>query len=180
MTLDGFIARQNGEMDWMINDWDNGLNTFVKELTEPVDCIILGRKLAQGFIPYWASKPEGEDALGIDKINITPKVVFTKTLDKCDWDNTVLAKGDLTEEILKLKKQEGHDIIVYGGATFVSDLIKHNLIDEYYLFINPVAIGKGLTIFNNIEETLLLTHVKSSSFDCGIVVLRYVSKDFKK
>jgi len=54
------------------------------------------------------------------------------------------------------------------------------LIDEYYLFINPVAIGKGMTIFNNIEETLLLTHVKSSSFDCGIVVLRYVSKDFKK
>jgi len=180
MTLDGFIARQNGEMDWMINNWDNGLNTFVKELTEPVDCIILGRKLAQGFIPYWASKPEGEDALGVDKMNNTSKIVFTKTLEKSDWDNTVLAKGDLTEEITKLKKQEGHDIIVYGGATFVSDLIKHNLIDEYYLFINPVAIGKGLTIFNNIEETLLLTHVKSSSFDCGIVVLRYVSKDFKK
>ena len=176
MTLDGFIARQNGEMDWMINNWDDGLNTYVKELTEPVDCIILGRKLAQGFIPYWASNPEGEDALGVDKMNSTSKIVFTKTLEKSDWDNTVLAKGDLTEEITKLKKQEGQDIIVYGGATFVSDLIKHNLIDEYYLFINPVAIGKGMTIFNDIYDSLQLTFVKSSSFECGIVVLQYKSK----
>jgi len=176
MTLDGFIARQNGEMDWMIYEWDTELKNYVQELTEPVDCIILGRKLAQGFIPYWASKPEGEDELGVDKINNTPKVVFTKTLDKCDWDNTVLAKGDLVEEISKLKKQEGRDIIVYGGATFVSDLIKHNLIDEYYLFLNPTAIGKGMTIFNDIDDTLHLSLVKSSSFDCGVVVLRYVSK----
>jgi len=176
MTVDGFIARKNGEMDWMINNWDDGLNTYVKELTEPVDCIILGRKLAEGFIPYWASNPEGEDVSGIEKINNTPKIVFTKTLEKSVWENTVLAKGDLVEEITKLKKQEGKDIIVYGGSTFVSALIKENLIDEYYLFLNPTAIGKGMTIFNDIYDSLQLTFVKSSSFECGIVVLQYKSK----
>lgn len=104
MTVDGYIGRLNGEMDWMTFNWDNELKKYVKEITEPVDCIVLGRKLAQGFIPHWASKPEGEDAWGVDKLNNTTKVVFTKTLNKSEWDNTVLAKGDLVDEITKLKK----------------------------------------------------------------------------
>lgn len=89
------------------------------EITEPVDCIVLGRKLAQDFIPYWASNPEEE---GANKFINTKKVVFTKTLDRSEWDNTVLAKGDLVDEITKLKKQDGKEIIAYGGATFVSAL----------------------------------------------------------
>jgi len=125
MTVDGYIAGINGEMDWTARDWDNKLKKYVAEITEPVDCIILGRKLAQGFIPHWASHPEQE---GADKFNSTKKVVFTKTLEKSEWDNTVLAKGDLVEEIAKLKKQDGNDIIAYGGATFVSALIKHGLL----------------------------------------------------
>ena len=84
MSLDGYIAGINGEMDWMEWNWDDELKNYVKEITEPVDCIVLGRKLAQGFIPYWASNPEQE---GADKMNNTPKVVFTKTLDKSEWDN---------------------------------------------------------------------------------------------
>jgi dihydrofolate reductase len=176
MTVDGYIAGLNGEMDWMTFNWDNELNKYVNEITEPVDCIVLGRKLAQGFIPHWASKPEGEDAWGIDKMNNTTKVVFTKTLDKSEWDNTVLAKGDLVDEIDKLKKQDGKDIIAYGGATFVSALIKKGLIDEFHLFINPTAIGNGMTIFKDLDSKQNLTLVKSTSFDCGIVVLNYEPK----
>ena len=93
---------------------------------------------------HWASHPEEE---GADKFNSTKKVVFTKTLEKSEWDNTVLAKGDLVDEINKLKKQDGKDIIAYGGATFVSALIKHGLIDEFHLFINPTAIGNGMSNF---------------------------------
>ena len=170
MTVDGYIAGPNGEMDWTARDWDDGLKKYVGELTEPVDCIVLGRKLAQGFIPYWASHPEQE---GADKFNTTSKVVFTKTLDSSTWDNTVLAKGDLVEEIASLKKQAGSDIIAYGGATFVSALVKHGLIDEYHLFINPVAIGSGLSIFKELDRKQNLTLVKSTAFDCGIVVLHY-------
>ena len=170
VTVDGFIAGPNGEMVWTAIDWDNELKKYVGEITEPVDCIILGRKLAQGFIPHWASHPEEE---GADKFNGTKKVVFTKTLEKSEWDNTVLAKGDLVDEITKLKKQDGKDIIAYGGATFVSALIKHGLIDEFHLFINPAAIGKGMSIFKELDSKQNLIFVKSMSFDCGIVVLKY-------
>ncbi len=109
-------------------------------------------------------------------MNNTPKVVFTKTLDRCEWDNTVLAKGDLVDEITKLKKQDGKDIIAYGGATFVSALIKHGLIDEFHLFINPAVIGNGMTIFKGLDRKLELILVHSRSFECGIVVLNYEPK----
>jgi dihydrofolate reductase len=170
MTIDGYVGGPNGEMDWTARDWDDELKKYVAEITEPVDCIVLGRKLAQGFIPHWASHPEQE---GADKFNSTKKVVFTKTLDKSEWDNTVLAKGGLVEEITKLKKQDGKDIIAYGGATFVSALIKQGLIDEFHLFINPTAIGNGMAIFKELDSKQKLTLVKSTSFDCGIVVLNY-------
>jgi len=106
-------------------------------------------------------------------MNSTKKVVFTKTLDKSEWDNTLLAKGDIVDEITKLKKQEGKDIIAYGGGSFVSALIKHGLIDEFHLFINPTAIGSGMTIFKELDGKQNLTLVKAASFDCGIVVLNY-------
>jgi len=174
MTVDGYVARLNGEMDWATDNWDNELNEYVREITKPVDCIVLGRKLAQGFIPYWASKPEGEPAEAIDKFNNTTKVVFTKTLEKSEWDNTVLlAKGDLTQEINKLKKQDGKDIIAYGGATFVSALIKEGLVDELHLLINPTAIGNGMTIFKEIEFGQKFKLLKSKSFECGIVAISY-------
>ncbi|WP_026897028.1 dihydrofolate reductase family protein [Daejeonella oryzae] len=176
MTVDGYIAGPNGEMDWMIWDWDEELKQYVADLTEPVDCIVLGRKLAEGFIPHWAavaSNPEDAEFTAGQKFTNTPKVVFTKTMDKSEWENTVLAKGDLVEEINKLKQQDGKDIIAYGGSAFVSSLIKHRLIDEFHLFINPVAIAEGMTIFTDLDSKENLTLVKSTSFDCGIVVLTY-------
>ena len=173
MSVDGYIAGPNGEMDWTNRNWDDELKSYVGEITEPVDCIVLGRKLAQGFIPYWASNPQAE---GADKFNTTQKVVFTKTLDRSEWDNTVLAKGDLVDEITNLKKQAGKDIIAYGGATFVSALIKHGLIDEFHLFINPTAIGAGMSIFKELESQQNLTLKKSPAFACGNVVLCYELK----
>ncbi len=142
MSVDGYIAGLNGEMDFMVWNWDAALNQYVTALTEPVDCIVLGRKLAEGFIPHWAgvaADPDSpEHSAGI-KFTGTPKVVFTKTLARSGWDNTVLAKGNLVDEIADLKKRDGRDIIAYGGATFVSALIQHGLIDEYHLFVNPAA-----------------------------------------
>ena len=179
MTVDGYIAGLNGEMDFMVWDWDDELKQYVADITEPVDCIILGRKLAEGFIPHWAAvaaNPDDPEFTAGKKFSDTHKVVFSKTLDRSEWDNTVLAKGILSDEITKLKKQEGEDIIAYGGANFVSALIKQGLIDEFHLFINPTAIGNGMTIFNDIDRNHHLTLVKSRSFDCGIVVLNYELK----
>lgn len=173
ISIDGYIAGPNGEMDWMEWNWDDELKNYIREITEPVDCIVLGRKLAQGLIPYWASHPQEE---GAEKINSTQKVVFTKTLDRSEWENTVLAKGDLVEEITLLKKQDGKDIMVYGGAGFVSALIDQGLVDEYHLLVNPTAVGNGMPIFKKLTSKLQLTLVKSIAFDCGIVAINYVSK----
>ena len=152
-TIDGFIAGKNGEMDWMKFPWTDDIVNYVGEITENVDTIVLGRKLAEGFIPHWknvAKDPNNPEYEGGIKYATTPKIVFTKTMKKSIWGNTDVANGELVEEINKLKNQNGKDIIVYGGGTFVTALIKAGLIDEFHLFINPTAIGNGMTIFKGL------------------------------
>ncbi|MFN7118880.1 MAG: dihydrofolate reductase family protein [Saprospiraceae bacterium] len=179
LTVDGYMAGPNGEMDWLVFNWDDGLKNYVTALTEPVDCIVLGRKLAEGFIPHWAAVAADSDNPEVSAGQLfteTPKLVFTKTLDESVWDHTVLAKGDLVQEITQLKQQAGKDIIAYGGATFVSALVQHGLIDEYHLFINPNAIGQGRSIFETLESKQALKLIKATPFECGIVVLHYEAK----
>src|ERR671924_1050173 len=179
ISVDGYIAGPNGEMDWMVWNWDDKIKKYVFELTEPVDTILLGRKMTDGFISHWSdvmSKPDDPSYAFAKKMIETPKVVFTKTLNKSRWVNTDIATGDLTDEINKLKSQNGKDIIVYGGASFDSSLIKAGLIDEFHLFINPVAIGNGMTIFKDINKIQKFTLVKSVTFESGEVGLHYEPK----
>jgi dihydrofolate reductase len=176
LSIDGFVAGPNGEMDWMTWDWDDKIKDYVNDLTDSSDCILLGGHMPGGFIPYWqsvAANPEDPQYEFGKKMVDTPKVVFTKTITQSEWDNTVLAKGDITGEVNKLKAQAGKDIITYGGASIAASLIKHNLVDEYHLFVNPTVIGKGMAIFNEIEQKMDLKLVKATPFECGIVVLCY-------
>lgn len=180
MSVDGFIGGPNGEMDFMVWDWDEVIQRYVTEITESVDCIVLGRKLAEGFIPHWAevaANPDHPEFAAGKKFTDTPKVVFTRTLAQSQWENTVLAEGDLADEINRLKNQPGQDMIAYGGATFVSALIQQGLVDEFHLFVNPAAIGNGMSIFKNLNGRQDLKLVKAIPFSCGIVVLNYVRKD---
>jgi dihydrofolate reductase len=145
MSVDSYIAGLNGEMDWMVWNWDDKLKKYVFELTEPVDTIILGRKMTDGFVSHWSdlmTKPDDPFYAFAKKMIETPKVVFTKTLNKSEWVNTDIATGDLTDEINKLKRKNGKDIIVYGGASFDSSLIKAGLIDEYHLFVKSCCNWK--------------------------------------
>ena len=185
MSVDGFVSRPDGALDWMQWDWDDKIKKYVNDLHDTVDTILLGRKMTEGFISHWLSVVEKHDESSKElrenyefakRMIDIPKVVFTKTLDKHNWVNTTLAKGNVVDEVNQLKKKNGKDIIVYGGAGFVSSLIKNNLIDEYHLFINPSAIGKGMTIFSEVENNLKLKLLQSSIFDCGIVVNRYQPK----
>ena len=179
MSIDGCIAGPNGEMDWMVGLQDDKINKYVNELTESFDTILLGRKMADGFISYWSdviNKPNDPwYTLGKKMIEI-PKVVFTKTFKKTKWINTDIATGDITDEIMKLKRQEGKDMVVYGGASFDSSLIKLGLIDEFLLFINPIAIGNGMTIFKDLNEIQKFNFVKSIAFDSGEVLLHYETR----
>lgn len=180
ISIDGYIAGPNGELDWLQWNWDQGLKDYIQEITDPVDCIVLGRKLAEGFIPYWAdvadnpAHPEYEAGL---KFTETRKVVFTKTLNNLIGNNTVLAKEDLVSEIKNLKNQEGQDIIAYGGSNFVSSLIKARLIDEFHFLVNPTAIGNGMPIFKDLEKKQDFTLENVIGFQCGIVVLKYIMKN---
>ncbi|MDR4492747.1 dihydrofolate reductase family protein [Candidatus Nitrosocosmicus agrestis] len=178
MSIDGCIAGPNNEMDWLI--WDNGYLKYIDNITESVDTIIMGRKMVDGFIPFWtevASKPDNPMYKIAKKMVEIPKVVFTKTLKKSDWQNTDIATGDLRDEIAKLKNQDTRgDIIVYGGISFDSSLIKEKLIDEFYLFINPIVLGSGKTIFKDTAEIQKLSLIESKVFDCGLVLLHYEVK----
>ena len=180
MTVDGYVAGPNGEMDWMNFTQDDALEAHINALTDSSDTILLGRKMTDGFVNYWTdvvtNQPESREFAFAKKMVDTPKVVFTKTLTQSPWANTILATGDLVDEITNLKKQAGKDIIVYGGATFASALIKHGLIDEYHLFINPIAIGTGMSIFSQPGQNLSLTLVNATPFACGEVVLHYEPK----
>ena len=155
MSVDGCIAGPNGEMDWMGGLLDDELIKYEYKLHEPVDTILLGRKMTDVFISYWLNvmnKPDDRWNAFAKKMIETPKVVFTKTLNKSRWINTDIATGDLIEEVSKIKSQNGRDIVVYGGASFDSSLIKEKLIDEFYLFINPIVMGSGKTIFRDLKR----------------------------
>ena len=176
MSVDGCIAGPNGEMDWMVGLLDDESIEYAYKITESVDTILLGRKMTDVFISSWLNvmnKPDDPWYAFAKKMIETPKVVFTKTLNKSRWINTDIATGDLVEEVSKIKRQNGRDIIVYGGASFDSSLIKEKLIDEFYLFINPVAIGNGMTIFKDLNEIQKYTLIESKVFESGKVLLRY-------
>jgi dihydrofolate reductase len=107
----------------------------------------------------------------------TPKIVFSRTLTMSPWEHTTIASGSLTEEIARLKAAPGGDIIAYGGARFAGDLISKGLIDEYHLFVNPTAIGGGLSMFGQPGTLTPLNLVSATGFDCGVVELFYTPKD---
>jgi dihydrofolate reductase len=176
VSLDGFNSTgPNDDQKWVTWAWDE-IKDYVFELLDTSDTILIGRKLAVDYIPYWQNsltKPDGQMYDAAKMIVSTKKVVFSKTLEKSLWDNTDIAKGDLKDEIAKLKNQSGKDIIVYGGSSFVSALIKEGLIDEFHFFVNPVALGKGVSAFDNLENLQQLRLKKSITYDCGIVLLVY-------
>jgi dihydrofolate reductase len=170
ITLDGYVGGPAGEMDWMKMPWSADLTKRVDQITSNIDCILLGRKLAEGFIPYWASvadNPGNPEQKAGQQFTNAKKVVFSRTMTDSKWNNTTIS-NDVVSEVTKLKNQPGKDLIVYGGATLVSSLIEKQLIDELNLFVNPAALGKGLAIFNDRKSYQLIS---ATPYDCGIVGL---------
>lgn len=175
VSVDGYMAGPNGEMDWLTMPWTDDVDAYVDGLHQSVDCMVLGRKLAEGFIPAWESGPEGETQESIDQMNNTPKVVISDSLTESPWKNAVVAGGDLTETVNRLKAEPGGDLITYGGGTLVRDLIGRGLLDELHLFVNPTAIGSGMPVFPD-GAYQRLDLAGSRSFDCGITVLHFEPK----
>ena len=177
MSVDGYVAGPKGELDWMTWEKDERLIQLINDLTDSSSTILLGRNMTTDFMNYWEGAvkkgPDNPEYTFAKKMVDTQKVVFTRTLGKSPWTNTTLAKGNLVDEVMKIKKQEGKDIVVYGGATFVSALIKENLIDEFNFFINPVVLGKGMRIFGLVDKRQKLINIGATAYSEGICVLRY-------
>lgn len=174
MTINGYVAALNGKSDWMTWNPDSEFVAFLCVLLDTSDTLLLGRKTAESIIPFWENEAKQNPAHPFaKKIADIPKVVFTKTLDKPIWNNTVLAKGNFAEEIAALKNKNGKDILVFGGADFVSSLIKEGLIDEYHLIINPTAMGSGRTIFNTLDAVQKFTPIQSKLYPGGKTVLSF-------
>ncbi len=171
MTIDGFAAGPEGQLDWMTWDMDDRLLAFINHLTDTSDTILLGRKMTADFVKYWEGvAPESAEFAFARKMVDTPKIVFSKTLKRVEGKNIRVENGDLVQAVNRLKQVPGKDIVVYGGTTFVSSLLEHNLIDELNIFVIPVAIGRGMSICHE-RKKLRLT--SSTAYDCGIVVNTY-------
>jgi dihydrofolate reductase len=175
-SVDGYMAGPNGEMDWMTFPWTDDITSYVGAIWDSVDCIVLGRKLAEGFIPAWEAGPPGEDQASIDLMNNTPKVVISDTLTESPWKNAVVAGGDLAKTVKELKAQPGGDIITSGGGTLARNLIAGGLLDELHLFVNPTALGAGMPVFPQLEAYQQLRLVSAYTFDCGITALHLEPK----
>jgi len=175
-TADGFVAGPQGQLDWMTRAMDDKLLAFITHLTDTSDTILMGRKMTEDFVKYWEAAVKQTESLEFPfakKMVDYPKIVFSKTMKHIDGKNVRVESGDLVTAVNKLKQASGKDIIVYGGATFVSNLIEKALIDELNLFINPVAIGNGMRIFKDRRQ---LTLAGSVGYPCGIVVNTYKPK----
>jgi dihydrofolate reductase len=171
MTVDGCVAGPEGQLDWMTWDMDPELTAFINRLTDTSDTILLGRKMTDGFVKYWEGVPEDSEEYGFaQKMVSMPKVVFSKTVKHVDGKNVRVENGDLAGAVKALKSQSGKDIVVYGGATFVSSLIENGLIDEMNFFVNPMAISNGLRVFKGKTPLKL---AGSKAYACGIVVNTY-------
>ena len=174
ITVDGFVAGPEGQLDWMTWEMDEKLIAFITHLTDTSDTILLGRKMTEGFVNYWENvQPDSPEYEFAQKMVNMPKVVFSRTLTEIAGKNVRVENGDLVEAVNRLKSQPGKDIVVYGGATFVGSLIENNLIDELNLFVNPIAIGNGLRVFG---ARTPLTLKASTAYASGIVVDTYESR----
>ncbi len=178
-SLDGFVSTgpndEQGWVTWALAEIQND----VLEISDSTDTILLGRKLAVDYIPFWldtATKPDHEMIELAKRIVSARKIIFSKTLDKAAWPNTELAKGDLVEEVDRLKQAPGKGLVVYGGSEFVSALIEKGLIDEFHFFVNPVVLGKGVPVFNQLNAIQQLKLKRSKTYPCGIVLLSYEKK----
>jgi dihydrofolate reductase len=175
VSLDGYFVDANESMSWAKTRKDDAeWNAFVAGNASGDGPLLFGRKTYELMIQYWPTPmAKQHDTQIADRMNKLPKVVFSRTLKDVTWSNTKLVKGDLTAEVRRMKEESGDGITILGSGTLVAQLADAGLIDEYHIVINPVALGKGRTMFEGIKDKLELKPVKSRTFGNGCVYLVY-------
>ncbi len=166
VTLDGVIENPH---HWSLNYFDEEAGKFASEQLFAADALLLGRETYQGFAEAWPSRT-GDFA---DKINSMAKYVVSTTLaEPLTWTNSTLLKGNVAEEVSRLKQQPGQDILIYGTGRLVHTLLQHSLIDEHRLWVVPVIWGSGKRIFEGMDSTTLEL-VDAKPLPSGTVILSH-------
>jgi dihydrofolate reductase len=175
-SLDGFVAGLKGELDWA--NIDDELFDFVATMTDTADTALYGRVTYEMMQSYWPKAGEQPNATKHDKehsawYNKVSKVVLSKTISEKGLDNTTIISGQLTDNINKIKKQDGKNILIFGSPGASQSLLNEGLIDEFWLFVNPIILGQGMPLFKDITGTTKLKLVDSKTFACGVIALHY-------
>jgi len=182
LTLDGVMQAPGGPQEdteggfkhggWQMPYFDEDSGEIMNKNIAATEALLLGRKTYQIFAAYWPTAP-ADDPFG-QKFNSIPKYVVSTTLDKAEWNNSMLIRSNIPEEVARLKQQPGSGIIsVTGSGKLAQTLMKHNLVDEYVLWINPIVLGSGKRLFENGVAPSNLKLVDSKTTGSGVVILTY-------
>lgn len=172
MTLDGFFEGPDHDISW--HNVDDEFNEFAIQQLNSAGGLIFGRVTYEMMASYWpTSQAIGDDPEVADKMNSIPKIVFSRSLQQADWNNTRLVNGDAAEELAKLKQETGKDLFIFGSADLAAALTRQRLIDEYRIMVAPVVIGRGTPLFKDINGSLKLKLLQSRTFHNGNVLLYY-------
>jgi dihydrofolate reductase len=180
VTLDGVMQAPGGPGEddsggfksggWSVNYWDDMMGQDMGETFAKRPELLLGRKTYEIFAAYW---PNAKDEPGADNLNNAKKYVVSRTLDRVDWNNSTLIKGDVVKEIKRLKELDGPELQVHGSSNLIQTLLKHNLIDELHLWIFPVAVGKGKRFFGEDANPSGFKLLESKTSSTGVIIATY-------
>lgn len=175
-SLDGFVAGLNGEMSWI--NVDETLFDFVATMTAEADTALYGRVTYEMMQSYWPNAGEQPNATKHDIehsawYNKVSKVVLSKTIQQTGLHNTKVISDQLSDNINKLKQENGKNILIFGSPRASQSLLNEGLIDEFWLFVNPIILGQGMPLFKDINGTTTLTLVESKTFASGVIALHY-------
>jgi dihydrofolate reductase len=171
-SLDGFFEGPNKELDW--HHVDEQFHEYAIDLLHHVDAILFGRLTYQMMAAYWTTlHAAANDPVITSLMNSKNKIVFSRTLEQVEWNNSLLINENIAEEITKRKHEDGKDMVIFGSGTIISFFSPLGLIDEYRIMVNPIILGSGNPLFKGIPERMKLKLIRTKTFNSGIVLLCY-------
>ncbi|QJB31592.1 dihydrofolate reductase [Chitinophaga oryzae] len=177
VSLDNYVCDEKGGLDWMV--YDKEMEDYAAELMQTVGMPLYGRTTYGMMAGYWPTvleRPESASEHSLKHarwVQDIPKVVFSTTMEKAEWNNTRLIKGNIAEEVARLKAEPGKDLMIFGSPGLVKTFLDLDLIDEYRLTIQPMAIGAGTLLFNDLKKPVRLKLLSAKTMKSGVIAAHY-------